>query len=76
MATILQWNCRGLKGNFNELKLLAQKYNPPVIALQETHLKPSDNVTFKPYHTYNTFSPDESAKGGSSLFIKQGIIHS
>ena len=76
-TNILQWNCRGLKGNFNELKVLAQNFNPAVVALQETHLKECDNLTFKSYHMYNTFSPDEDwAKGGTSLLIKQGIIHS
>ena len=76
---IIQWNCRGIKTNFNELKVLTQTHNPSIIALQETHLKETDNLSLKNYHMYNTFSPDgpeERAKGGSSLLIKQGIIHS
>ena len=76
---LIQWNCRGLKTNFNELKLLFQKHNPLIFALQETHLKESDNITFRSYELYNAFSPVEDndrAKGGSSLLIKQGIIHS
>ena len=38
---LLQWNCRGLKCNFNELQILCQDHNPLVIALQETRLKES-----------------------------------
>ena len=76
---ILQWNCRGIKVNFNELKLLCKEHNPLAFALQETHLKESDNITFRSYDMYNTYSPideNDRAKGGSSLFVKQGIIHS
>ena len=36
---IIQWNCRGLAANQQELELIAQKYNAPVICLQKTNLK-------------------------------------
>ena len=35
---IIQWNCRGLSANRQELELLAQEYKAPVICLQETNL--------------------------------------
>ena len=74
---ILQWNCRGFRANFNEIVLLAQTYNPQVICLQETHLKQSDNATMRHFTLYNAFAPDpERAKGGASILIRQGIIHS
>ena len=56
---LIQWNCRGFKCNFSELKLLTQSFNPLVIALQETHLKDSDRISFKGYELYNTFGPIE-----------------
>ena len=37
---IIQWNCRGLKSNYNEILLLLTLLNPPVFCLQETFLKP------------------------------------
>ena len=40
---LIQWNCRGLKANFNELLLLLTGLCPSIICLQETFLKPSDN---------------------------------
>ena len=46
---IIQWNCRGFKANFNEIELLMQTHTPTVFALQETHLKESDNVNLKSY---------------------------
>ena len=51
---IIQWNshCRGLSANRQELELLAQKYNAPVICLQETNLK-DDQMTLKGYVAYH-----------------------
>ena len=39
----LQWNIRGLWGNYNDLKLEVTKHQPLVIALQETLFLGSDN---------------------------------
>ena len=77
IMVILQWNCRGLKTNYNDLGLLAQTYNPHVICLQETHLKKTDNISMRQYTFYNAFSPfTEKARGGASILVRQGIIHS
>ena len=35
MAEIIQWNCRGLKANRQEVELYIQKYDPYVLLLQE-----------------------------------------
>ena len=34
-ASIIQWNCRGLKANFEEVQNLMTGYNPHVICLQD-----------------------------------------
>ena len=44
---IIQWNCRGLKPNYNEVSLLISEYNPSVFCFQETFLKPDDNISIK-----------------------------
>ena len=36
--SIIQWNCRGLRPNFTDFRLLCDKYNPIVCCLQETFL--------------------------------------
>ena len=48
----IQWNCRGLAANRQELELLTQKCNAPVICLQETNLK-DDQMTLKGYIAYH-----------------------
>ena len=42
--SVIQWNCRGLRPNFDELSILVVKYNPLAICLQETFLKDTDNI--------------------------------
>ena len=44
---IIQWNCRGLKPNYNEVSLLISEYNPSVFCFQETFLKPDDNISLR-----------------------------
>ena len=34
---IIQWNCRGLKPNFNEVSLLISQYNPLFVWCLTTH---------------------------------------
>ena len=34
--TIIQWNCRGLRANYDELQLFFNDYDPAVVCLQET----------------------------------------
>ena len=35
---ILQWNCRSIRKNFNDIQLLINEHNPVAICLQETFL--------------------------------------
>ena len=73
--TLLQWNCRGLKANFNEVGLLSERYNPQAICLQETLLQDTDNIDFRGFTLLNTFS-GIGPHGGSSILIRQGVLHS
>ena len=75
---IIQWNCRGLAANRQELELLAQKYNAPVICLQETNLK-DDQMTLKGYvahHKSGRIDDMDRAHGGVSIFIKSNLPQS
>ena len=50
---IIQWNCRGLKPNYNEVSLLISEYNPSVFCFQETFLKPDDTISLRGFNIYN-----------------------
>ena len=40
---IIQWNCRGLRSNYNDLAILLQEHSPSAVCLQE----PNTNISFK-----------------------------
>ena len=68
--TIIQWNCRGLRANYDELQPLLNDYDPAVVCLQETYLKEPNNVTFRNYHLINNFAIGEGrGTGGNTIMI-------
>ena len=75
--SIIQWNCRGLRSNYEELKSLVCDNNHSVVCLHETFLKDQNHITFKGYDIYNKtlLSHDNKPIGGVSLIIKRGIPH-
>ena len=68
---IIQWNCQGLKPNYNEVSLLISEYNPSVFCFQETFLKPDDKISLKGFNVYNYVHTDcLRPSGGASIFVK------
>ena len=74
---IIQWNCRGIRPNLNELKILTDYYDPILFCLQETFLN-NNTITFKGFCTYHHISRDIAGRacGGVSLLIKDSLPHS
>ena len=71
---IIQWNCRDLKPNYNEVSLLISEYNPSVFCFQETFLKPDDNISLKGFNIYNYVHTDcLRPSGGASVFVKSSF---
>ena len=74
---ILQWNCRGVKGNYEETLLLFKDYEPAALCLQETHLKDTDNISIRNYTAFHTlFANNKRAAGGVSVYINNNAPHS
>ena len=44
---VFQWNCRGLRPNFDKLSLLIVSHNPLAVCFQETFLKETDVITVR-----------------------------
>ena len=70
---IIQWNCRGLRSNKEDIELLISKYSPAAICLQETMLKRDQIQTFKHYSAYYRNS---NGHGGVCVLVKNNFIHS
>ena len=71
---IIQWNCRGLRSNREDIEWLISKYTPAAICLQETMLKPEHTPTFKHYSAY--YKSNIQGHGGVCILVKNNFIHS
>ncbi len=78
MTKLIQWNCRGLRANFNELLLLMQKENPVAIALQELAIPESYIFQNRHYSLFPSLPPPSSTRshGGAGILIRKNIPHS
>ena len=75
-SKIIQWNCRGLKANYNEILLLLSEYNPSLMCISETFLKENDKISFKNYSMYNfIYNNQDKASGGTSIIINNNCPH-
>ena len=75
--TIIQWNCRGHRANYNEILILMSLFSPSVICLQETFLKQSYNISFRDFNMFNYICPDgQRVSGGTSIMVKPSAQHS
>ena len=76
MDSIIQWNCRGIFPNAENLKVLTHDHNAGVICLQETKL---GYRNFNPGFNYSFFSynpPGVPAHGGVAIMVNKGLEHS
>ena len=73
---ILQWNCRSIKANFEELNLLLNEQKPVAVCLQETFLKDSDKFNLK-YHScyFKNCSDKDKASGGVAVIVNNFVPH-
>lgn len=67
-TNILQWNCRSLTSKKSDVTYLINKYNPAVLAFQETWLKPGFQFRLSSYVCLREDRND--GYGGVALLIK------
>ena len=74
---VIQWNCRGLKANIDELHILISKYTPSAICLQETKLADTySNYTIRGYDAYHCHGRGvDGTSGGSTILISKNFPH-
>ena len=73
--SILQWNCRGLRANLDEVQRLLREFNPSAMCLQETFI--TNTLSFRNYSHYNKFGPsDGRPSGGVSILVNNKTPHS
>ena len=67
---LVQWNVRGVKSNFEELKLLLHKSNVPVVALKDCKLS-EEQLSLQAY----TLLRGDCPAGEAALLINQRVVH-
>ena len=70
----IQWNCRGLRSNRQDIECLISKYAPAAVCVQETMLKPEHTTTFKHYSAY--YKSNIQGHGVVCILVKNNFIHS
>ena len=76
MTDILQWNIRGLRANFEELRLLCNQYKHQIIAVQECQLRKDKIINLTGFSGLTKSSPGDNATGGVTLYINNSVLFS
>ena len=78
MASLIQWNCRGLRANFNELLLMMQNENPVAFALQELAISDSYSFQNRQYSLFSSLPIPSGTRphGGAGILVRKNIPHS
>ena len=73
-AFILQWNCRGIKPNYQDLQTVIRQRNPFILCLQETKLAPAMTCSIKGYAVFRKdVHSDTIAHGGVLLAVHHSL---
>lgn len=72
---IATWNANGILQRRHELEVFLQTEKIDICLLSETHLTKHMYTKIRGYATYQTPHPQDAARGGSAILIKDNITH-
>ena len=70
MTNIIKWNVRGLRANFEELRLLCNQY------MQECQLRKDKIINLTGFSGLTKSSPGDNATGGVTLYVHKSVLFS
>src|SRR5215469_3400855 len=75
MVSVLQWNCRGFRFNFEELKLLIRDYDPACLCLQKLILGVNYPFLLLPtsYISYTSQHRENNGQGDAGLLVRNSL---
>ena len=75
MASIIQWNIRGLQANREELSMLLSDFDPTLVYLQETYHRSDKLANFSNYSFYCRTADEVNGilHGGVGILVKNRI---
>lgn len=68
---ILEWNANGLLQHQQELQVTLETQHIDVCLISETHFTNQMYIKFNGYHIYHALHPQNTARGGAAVIIKQ-----
>lgn len=71
----MAWNANGLLQHQQELQAVLDIEKVDVCLISETHFTRQSFIKFRGYKVYHTIHPENTAKGGSAVIIKENIQH-
>lgn len=72
---IATWNANGIKNKKHELEAFLKMQNIDVCLISETHSTRQSYLKIQGYQLYETIHPDNQARGGTAVIIKNYIKH-
>lgn len=72
---VMLWNANGLLKHQQELEVILESEKIDVCLIAETHFTKQSFIKIKNYVIYHTIHPNNSARGGSAVIIKNSIKH-
>jgi hypothetical protein len=72
---IMEWNANGLLQHQKELQAVLDIEKIDICLISETHFTNESFIKVKGYKVYYTTHPENTAKGGSAVIIKESIKH-
>lgn len=70
---IIQFNCNGILGQFNDIKTLIANHDPEFILLQELKISDTSRLTFKGYILLSKFNSENPLRASVGILIKEHI---
>ena len=71
MTAIVQWNCRGLLRNLDDVEFLLGEHQPLALCLQETHLNAKHKNFLRRYQVFRKDREDASVSAGGVAVVVQ-----
>lgn len=72
---IAAWNSNGLAKHKKELELFLNNCKIDICLISETHFTKQSYIKINNFNLYHAIHPDNKARGGSAILIKNNIKH-
>ena len=69
----MQWNCRGLLRNIDDVNSFFDELRPVAICLQETHLTDSHTQVLRHHQVFRKDRHSSNPSGGVAVVVQSGV---